>query len=77
MEEKGVNVRPQYVAETQAIIAYGREMRLYISPREAPPDARQGDPMKPCEKRRTIRPGKFPTSAVGIEMITKRNIVLM
>ena len=41
------NLRPQYAAATHAIIAYGRAFRLYISPIEAPPEARHGEPKKP------------------------------
>jgi hypothetical protein len=58
-------------------MAKGRFIRLYMSPMEAPPDARQGEPKNPCRKRSTIRPAKLPTKAVGMEMITKRNIVMI
>tara|TARA_R110002003_G_scaffold46_2_gene3715 strand:- start:2583 stop:2735 length:153 start_codon:yes stop_codon:yes gene_type:complete len=36
----------------------------------APPLARHGDPNKPRRKRRTIKPPKLSTSAVGTARIT-------
>ena len=38
----------------------------------APPLARQGLPKNPWRKRRTRRPAKLLTRAVGMDMMTKR-----
>ena len=48
-----------------------------MSWREAPPVARQGEPKKPCRKRRTIRPAKLSTTALGMMRMTKRAKVIM
>ena len=43
----------------------------------APPLARQGEPKKPWRKRRTRRPAKFLTRAVGMERMTKMRKVIV
>jgi len=51
-------------------IAKGILSSEYKSCIEAPPFAKQGEPKKPCMKRRARRPLKLLTSAVGTETMT-------
>jgi len=52
-------------------------MSEYMSCRVAPPVARHGEPKKPWRKRRTIRPAKLSTRAVGTRRITKMAYEIM
>ena len=70
-DNRGPREGPQYAAETQKVIAYGSLSREYISCMVAPELARHGEPKKPCRNRRTSRPAKLSTSAVGSDRMTK------
>ena len=48
-----------------------------MSPRLAPPVARQGDPKNPRRKRRAIKPPKLETREVGTERATNMMNVSM
>ena len=70
-EMTGPNAGPQVANAAQSESPYGIFRREKMSPIEAPPVARQGDPKNPWRKRRTRRPAKLSTSAVGTHRITK------
>lgn len=42
---------------------------------EAPPEAKHGDPKNPVRNRSTMREAKLFAKAVGMDRMTKRNIV--
>ena len=70
-DKRGPREGPQYAAATQNVIAYGSLSREYMSCIVAPELARQGEPKKPCRKRRTSKPAKLSTRAVGSDRMTK------
>lgn len=74
-ERRGPKAGPQYAAETQTVIPYGRYSIEYMSCIVAGPFARQGLPKKPCRNRSTSKPAKLLTSGVGIDIMTKNRKV--
>ena len=70
-DNRGPREGPQYADATQNVIAYGSLIKEYMSCMVAPELARQGEPKKPCRNRRTSKPAKLLTSAVGSDRMTK------
>lgn len=76
-ESSGPSAGPQYAALTHITSPYGMAINEYMSPMDAPPEAKHGDPKKPCRNRSTIRPAKLGAKAVGMDRMTNRNMVIM
>lgn len=68
----GPHAGPRVATIAHMATAKGNCVGLQISAKEAPAVARHGEHMKPRRKRRTIRPAKLFTSAVGMQRMTKR-----
>lgn len=74
-DNSGPSAGPQYAALTHATSAYGKYSNAYISCRLAAPFAKHGLPKKPCRNRRTSKPAKLSTSAVGSDRMVNIAIV--